>query len=176
MSSINKACDFFIRLQKSNNVYNPSTIKRLVTTEYFFEKLQQSYNLYDSDLVCGLLSDNFVYESFFDFNHIKSKGEYLDYLSRNLMLMKKSGHKEKMELLYNSDTGEQVLIFNNKPIPKQSGEYVCLVATANNLGTIDKLSLTLTSFYDNLFLPKDCIEDLENIEVSIDDILPSFLD
>ena len=70
MSSINKACDFFIRLQKSNNVYNPSTIKRLVTTEYFFEKLQQSYNLYDSDLVCGLLSDNFVYESFFDFNHI----------------------------------------------------------------------------------------------------------
>jgi len=176
MKHTDKSEQFFIKLQKNNNCYNPSSIRKFVATEFFLNKLQQSYDSYDADPIKNLLSSDFVYESFFEFNIINGKSDYMNYLSHKLKKMKEFNYKEKLELLYNSDTGEQVLIFVDKSVPKQDGEYVCFVATANDAGLIDRLVLTLTSFYDSLFLPKDALEDLENIEVDVDDdILPSFL-
>ena len=175
MVNVNKSEMFFIKLQKDKNVYDYSSVKKFAATEGFFEKLQQAYDSYDCGSIKDFLSDDFTYESFFEFNMIKSKDEYIEYLSDKLKDMKKHGYKEKLDLLYNSDTGEQVLIFTNKPVPKQSGEYVCFVAEANEIGLISKLKLTLSCFYDSLFLPKDAIEDLENMEVDVDDILPEFL-
>lgn len=175
MVNINKSEMFFIKLQKDNNVYDYSSVKKFAATESFFEKFQEAYDSYDCSSIKGFLSDDFIYESFFEFNMIKSKDEYIEYLSDKLKDMEKHGYKEKLDLLYNSDTGEQVLIFTNKPVPKQDGEYVCFVAEANETGLISKLKLTLSCFYDSLFLPKGAIEDLENIEVDIEDILPEFL-
>lgn len=163
MVNVNKSEMFFIKLQKDNNVYDYSSVKKFAATEIFFEKLQHAYDSYDCGSIKDFLSDDFTYESFFEFSMIKGKDDYVKYLSNKLQNMKKYEYKENFELLYNSDTGEQVLIFSNKPIPKQSGEYVCFFAESNELGLINKLKLTLSCFYDGLFLPKETIIDLQNI-------------
>lgn len=127
--------------------------------EIFLDKLKQAYSYYDVSAVSDLLADDFVYESFFEFHNITTKKEYLEYLSNLFLSMKKVGYVENMEHLYEHDTGRQILVLSNKRIPP-GNEFVCFVASSADNKKINKLELTLSSFYNGMYGPKNFVEEL----------------
>lgn len=131
---------------------------KLLRTELFLTNLLKAFNSYELNEISDLLADDVVYESYFGFSKIIGKQRVINYWISKLTEMKISGHKERLELLYNVDTFEQMLIFVDKPIPKISGEYVCIVAETNDSGLIQNVRLTLTSFYDGLFMAKNDVK------------------
>jgi len=108
-----------------------------------------------------MLADSFVYESFFDFHNITTKQEYLRYLSNLLMSMRKAHYIEPMEHLFDVDTDRQLLVLTEKRVPP-GNEFVCFVAQTDKDNQINKLELTLSSFYKGCFGPKNWIEDFIN--------------
>ena len=127
--------------------------------ELFLEKLKQSYLSYDASIIADMLSDDFTYNSFFEFHNIITKNEYLKYLSDLLVSMQKVDYVEPMEHLYDTDNDRQVLVLTQKVVPP-GNEFVCFVAQADNDGKINKLELTLSSFYKGVFGPKNWVDDL----------------
>ena len=122
--------------------------------ENFLDKLKQAYSTYDVSIIASMLADNFVYESFFEFHHITTKHEYLKYLSDLLTSMKENNYVEPMEHLYDTDNNRQVLVLTQKRVPP-GNEFVCFVAQADNDDKINKLELTLSSFYKGVYGPKN---------------------
>lgn len=127
--------------------------------EVFLDKLKQAYLTYDVSLIADMLADSFVYESFFEFHHITTKNEYLKYLSDLLLSMQKVNYIEPMEHLYDAETDRQVLVLTQKRVPP-GNEFVCFVAQTDNCGKINKLELTLSSFYKGVYGPKNWVDDL----------------
>ena len=127
--------------------------------ESFLDKLKQAYSAYDVSIIDGMLADNFVYESFFEFHNITNKNEYLKYLSGVLLSMQKVNYSEPMEHLYDADTNRQVLVLTQKRVPP-GNEFVCFIARTDNFGKINKLELTLSSFYKGVYGPKNRVDDL----------------
>ena len=127
--------------------------------ESFLDKLKQAYSAYDVSIIDGMLADNFVYESFFEFHNITNKNEYLKYLSGVLLSMQKVNYIEPMEHLYDAETDRQVLVLTQKRVPP-GNEFVCFVAQTDNCGKINKLELTLSSFYKGVYGPKNWVDDL----------------
>lgn len=126
--------------------------------EVFLDKLKLAYSNYDASIIADMLADSFVYESFFDFHNITTKQEYLRYLSNLLMSMRKVHYIEPMEHLFDVDTDRQLLVLTEKRV-SPGNEFVCFVAQTDKDNQINKLELTLSSFYKGCFGPKNWIED-----------------
>lgn len=155
---------FFIKLQKKHDVLDINVVKGLCVIEKFFEELKIAYSTYDTSEIKNLLAEDFSYNSYFEFLPHIGKETYLQLLELKFKEMKYANHNEKLEHLYNSDTGEQILIFVDRPIGNK-GEYVCFVATSDAKGLIKKLTLTASTFYDALFIPKETIQDFLSMEI-----------
>lgn len=63
-----------------------------------------------------------------------------------------------MEHLFDVDTDKQLLVLTEKRVPP-GNEFVCFVAQTDKDNQINKLELTLSSFYKGCFGPKNWIED-----------------
>ena len=98
--------------------------------ELFLKKLAEAYQIYDASIIEDYLANNMHYASYWVFQELKSKEEYLDYLRGKLQTMKNSGTTFEFQIV-------------NGQLDNQGG----FVADFNEDGKVIMLNMTIPSFF-----------------------------
>lgn len=110
----------------------------------FLEKLAEAYQTYDSSVIENYLADDLYYTSFYVFQEINSKTEYLEYLNGKLQTLKRHGIKMEYEVV-KGKRNEYALLVTNQKGP--DGTPFGFVADIDEKGLIKSLEITIKPFF-----------------------------
>ena len=79
--------------------------------ELFLKKLAEAYQIYDASIIEDYLANNMHYASYWVFQELKSKEEYLDYLRGKLQTMKNSGMTFEFQIVNGQHHSKALLVF-----------------------------------------------------------------
>lgn len=113
----------------------------------FLLKLAEAYLQYDASLIGDFLADDMHYASFWVYDELKSKKEYLAYLKGKLNTMKERGARMEFQLVPIQDRGRRnyaLLVTNQKDAEDGNNGFV---ADFNPEGKVVMLNITPSSFF-----------------------------
>lgn len=110
----------------------------------FLEKLAKAYQTYDASVIEVDLADDVHYASFWVFQELTSKVEYLDYLKGKLQTMKNTGTTQEFKIVDGKRCSKALLI------TKINGRDDCkagFVVDFNDEGKVGMINLTIPAFF-----------------------------
>ncbi len=111
--------------------------------ELFLKKLAEAYQNYDASIIEDYLADDMHYASFWVFQELTSKEEYLDYLKGKLQTMKNSGTTFEFQIVNGRHHSKALFVHKvNGQLDDQGG----FVADFNEEGKVTMLNMTIPSF------------------------------
>ena len=112
--------------------------------ELFLKKLAEAYQIYDASIIEDHLANNMHYASFWVFQELTSKEEYMDYLRGKLQTMKNSGTTFEFQIVNGQYHSKALLVHKvNGQLDNQGG----FVADFNEEGKVIMLNMTIPSFF-----------------------------
>lgn len=112
--------------------------------ELFLKKLAEAYQTYDASIIEDYLADDMHYASFWVFQELTSKVEYIDYLRGKLQTMKNSGTTFDFQIVNGQYYSKALLIHKvNGQLDNQGG----FIADFNDKGKVIMLNMTIPSFF-----------------------------
>lgn len=110
----------------------------------FLEKLAKAYLTYDASIIEDELADDMHYASFWVFQELTSKEEYLDYLKGKLQTMKNTGTTQEFKIVDGERYSKALLITKiNGCDDKDAG----FVVDFNDDGKVGMINLTIPAFF-----------------------------
>ena len=110
----------------------------------FLEKLAKAYQTYDVSIIKDELADDMHYVSFWVFQELTSKEEYLDYLKGKLQAMKNSGITQEFQIVDSRMHSKALLIVKNNGYDDNGGGFV---VDFNDEGKVEMINLTIPTFF-----------------------------
>lgn len=111
--------------------------------ELFLKKLAEAYQNYDASIIEDYLADDMHYASFWVFQELTSKEDYLDYLGGKLETMKNSGTTFEFQVVNGRHHSKALFVHKvNGQLDNQGG----FVADFNEEGKVTMLNMTIPSF------------------------------
>ena len=112
--------------------------------ELFLKKLAEAYQIYDASIVEEYLANDMHYASYWVFQELTSKEDYLDYLRGKLQTMKNSGMTFEFQIVNGQHHSKALLVHKvNGQLDDQGG----FVADFNEEGKVKMLNITIPSFF-----------------------------
>ena len=112
--------------------------------ELFLKKLAEAYQTYDTSIVEEYLANDMHYASYWVFQELTSKEDYLDYLRGKLQTMKNSGTTFEFQIVNGQYHSKALLVHKvNCQLDNQGG----FVADFNEDGKVIMLNMTIPSFF-----------------------------
>ncbi|MDY6370726.1 MAG: hypothetical protein SPL12_00315 [Bacteroidales bacterium] len=105
--------------------------------EEFLQKLAETYQTYNPSIVQPYLAEDVHYASLWVFQKLKSKQEYLDYLSGKLDAMKNSGKQFDFRIVDGSHYAKALLV----------GTECGFVVDFNDDGKVCMINMTAPEFF-----------------------------
>ena len=110
----------------------------------FLEKLAKAYQTYDASIVADDLADDMHYASFWVFQELESKKEYLDYLEGKLQTLKKNNKRFDFKIVDGRMHSKALLIDKVDGIDDQGAGFV---VDFNEAGKVKMLNITAPEFF-----------------------------
>lgn len=110
----------------------------------FLEKLAKAYQTYDASVIEDDLADDMHYASFWVFQELTSKEEYLDYLKGKLQTMKNTGTTQEFKIVDGKRCSKALLITKINGRADNGGGFV---VDFNNDGKVGMINLTIPTFF-----------------------------
>ena len=110
----------------------------------FLEKLAKAYQTYDASIVEDDLADDVHYASFWVFQELTSKEEYLDYLKDKLQTMKNTGTTHDFRIVDGLRHSKALLITKINGNDDNGGGFV---VDFNEEGKVEMINLTMPAFF-----------------------------
>ena len=112
--------------------------------ELFLKKLAEAYQTYDASIIEDYLANDMHYASYWVFQELTSKEDYLDYLRGKLQTMKNSGMTFEFQIVNGRHHSKALLVQKvNGQLDNQGG----FVADFNEEGKVKMLNITIPSFF-----------------------------
>lgn len=112
--------------------------------ELFLKKLAEAYQTYDASIIEDYLANDMQYASFWVFQELTSKEDYLDYLRGKLQTMKNSGTTFEFQIVNGRHHSKALLVHKvNGQLDNQGG----FIADFNEEGKVTMLNMTIPSFF-----------------------------
>ena len=122
-------------------------LKTAVTTNRvieFLEKLAKAYQTYDASIIEDELADDMHYASFWVFQELTSKEEYLDYIKGKLQTMKNTGTTQEFKIVDGERYSKTLLITKINGCDDNEAGFV---VDFNDEGKVEMINLTIPDFF-----------------------------
>lgn len=110
----------------------------------FLEKLAKAYQTYDASIIEDELANDMHYASFWVFQELTSKEEYLNYLKGKLQTMKNTGTTQEFKIVDGRRTSKALLITKVNDSEDNGAGFV---VDFNDEGKVEMINLTLPTFF-----------------------------
>lgn len=110
----------------------------------FLEKLAKAYLTYDASIIEDELADDMHYASFWVFQELTSKEEYLDYLKGKLQTMKNTGTTQEFKIVDGERYSKALLITKINGCDDNEAGFV---VDFNDDGKVGMINLTIPAFF-----------------------------
>lgn len=110
----------------------------------FLEKLVKAYLTYDASIIEDELADDMHYASFWVFQELTSKEEYLDYLKGKLQTMKNTGSTQEFKIVDGERYSKALLITKINGCDDNEAGFV---VDFNDEGKVEMINLTIPDFF-----------------------------